>query len=87
MRLRLIKIFTSSLWHRCRESDNVQFINLHDTYVLSMSIFSFPHHEGEQFHAYFSKFQDYVEYLASYGYTFYHEDLSHVIFRGDELRV
>ena len=47
-----------------------------------MSIFSFPQYEGEQFHAHFSRFQDYVEYLASCGHTFYYEDLGHVILEG-----
>lgn len=47
-----------------------------------MAIFSFPQYEGEQFHAYFSRFQDYVDYLCSYGYTFYYEDLGHVILEG-----
>ena len=44
-----------------------------------MTIFSFPQYEGEQFHTYFPRFQDYVEYLASCGYTFYYEGLGRVI--------
>ena len=47
-----------------------------------MAIFSFPQYEGEQFHAYFSRFQDYVECLASCGYSFYYEDLGLVILVG-----
>ena len=47
-----------------------------------MAIFSFPQYEAEQFHAYFSRFQDYVEYLCCCGYTFYYEDLGHVILQG-----
>ena len=47
-----------------------------------MAIFSFPQYEGEQFHAYFSRFQDCVDYLASYSYTFYYDDSIHVILEG-----
>ena len=47
-----------------------------------MAIFYFSQYEVEQFHAYFSRFQDYVEYLPACGYTFYYDDLSRVILEG-----
>lgn len=47
-----------------------------------MAIFHFPQLDGEQFHNYFSRLEEYVTYYYSCGYNFHKWELCHVIKEG-----